>query len=125
MRTADGVREAIEAAALAGQHRLTWAKVLGGWALNLDGSDAAATFSLPRLEVRGSAQGWRSVCLHANGTVSERPGDVTDSILAAKAAALAQARRMLTAAPAAEGMALDPARDGSETPEGACAPSTS
>jgi hypothetical protein len=72
-----------------------WAKVAGGWALNLDGSDAAATFSLPRLEVRGSTRGWRSLCLLANGTVSERPGDLADSMPAAKAAALEQAGRML------------------------------
>ncbi len=72
-----------------------WAKVEGGWAVNLDGSDAAATFSLPRLEVRGSVRGWRSVCLLANGTVLERPGSLPDSMPAAKAAALEQARRML------------------------------
>jgi len=72
-----------------------WVRVAGGWALNLDGSDAAATFSLPRLELRESAQGWRSVCLLANGTVSERPGDLADSMPAAKAAALAQAGRIL------------------------------
>ena len=72
-----------------------WAKVEGGWAVNLDGSDAAATFSLPRLEIRGSAQGWRSVCRLADGTVSERRGDLADSLPAAKAAALEQAGRLL------------------------------
>jgi hypothetical protein len=78
-----------------------WARVAGGWAINLDGSDAAATFSLPRLELRESARGWRSVCLLANGTMSERAGDLADSLPAAKAAALAQAGRMLGPAHAA------------------------
>ena len=72
-----------------------WAKVEGGWALNLDGSDAGATFSLPRLELRGSARGWRSVCRLADGTVRERLGDLTDSMPSAKAAALEQAVRLL------------------------------
>jgi hypothetical protein len=72
-----------------------WAKVQDGWALNLDGSDAAAVFSLPRLEVHASAQGWQSMCLLANGTRSERAGGWADSLPAAKAAALEQAGRML------------------------------
>ncbi len=91
METSTGVVAAAGASALVERPAGTWAKVLGGWALNLDGSDAAATFSLPRLEVRGSVGGWRSVCLHENGTVSERTGSLTDSVPAAKAAALAQA----------------------------------
>jgi hypothetical protein len=72
-----------------------WAKVEDGWALNLDGSDAAAVFSLPRLEVHASAKGWLSMCLLADGTRSERAAGSADSLPAAKAAALEQAGRML------------------------------
>jgi hypothetical protein len=75
-----------------------WARTADGWALNLDGSDAAVVFSLPRLEVRSSAQGWRSLCLLSDGTMRERAGGSTDTVLAAKAAAVEQAGRMLGAA---------------------------
>jgi len=85
MQTADGVHAQVG----------TWARVADGWALNLDGSDAGACFSLPRLEVHPSAPGWRSLCLLADGTRSERGGGLADSMPAAKAAALAQALRML------------------------------
>ena len=44
-----------------------WQRISGGWALNLDGTDASSVFTLPRLEVRASPQGWRSECLLANG----------------------------------------------------------
>jgi hypothetical protein len=81
MRTANGVT--------------AWARTADGWALNLDGSDAAVVFSLPRLEVRSSAQGWRSLCLLPNGTLRERAAGSTNSVVAAKAAALEQAGRML------------------------------
>ncbi len=72
-----------------------WARTTEGWALNLDGSDASLVFSLPRLEVRCSAKGWRSLCLSPDGTLRERQGGSTDSVIAAKAAALEQAGRML------------------------------
>jgi len=78
-----------------------WARTADGWALNLDGSDAAVVFSLPRLEVRTSAQGWRSLCLMPDGTQRERPEGAADSLVAAKAAALRQAGRMLDPAQAA------------------------
>ncbi len=72
-----------------------WARTADGWALNLDGSDAAVVFSLPRIEVRSSAQGWRCLCLLPDGTLRERAGSSTDTVLGAKAAALEQAGRML------------------------------
>lgn len=72
-----------------------WAKVEEGWALNLDGSDAAAVFTLPRLEVRASAAGWTSLCFLEDGTRSERTGCPADSVPGAKAAALDQAARLL------------------------------
>ena len=71
-----------------------WARTAEGWAVNLDGSNAALVFSLPRLEVRSSAQGWRSLCLLPDGTLRERAGSAM-GLVAAKAAALEQAGRML------------------------------
>jgi hypothetical protein len=72
-----------------------WARTTDGWAVNLDGSNAAAVFSLPRLEVRGSARGWRCLCLLTDGTRHEHLCGSSDSVHAARAAALAQAGRML------------------------------
>jgi len=64
-----------------------WARIPTGWALNLDGSDAAAVFSLPRLEVHPSAQGWRSLCLLQDGTRTDRLGRQDDPVQVARAAA--------------------------------------
>jgi hypothetical protein len=72
-----------------------WTKVADGWAINLDGSDAAAGFSLPRLETRASPRGWRSVCFLADGGCSERAEGSADSAWAAKAAAVELAGHML------------------------------
>lgn len=72
-----------------------WARTAEGWALNVDGTDAARVFSLPRLEVRSTAHGWRSLCLMPDGTVRDRPGGTAGTVSAAKAVALEQAGRML------------------------------
>ena len=72
-----------------------WSRTTDGWALNLDGSDAALVFSLPRLELRSSSRGWRSLCFLADGAQREIPGGSADSLLAAKAAAVDQARGIL------------------------------
>lgn len=78
-----------------------WARTADGWAANLDGSDAAVVFSLPRLEIHASAQGWRSLCLLPDGTLRESAVGSMGGMLAAKAAARAQAGRMLGPAHAA------------------------
>jgi hypothetical protein len=72
-----------------------WVRTTDGWALNVDGSNAALVFSLPRLELRSSSRGWRSLCFLADGIQQEQPGGAEDSLMAAKAAAVAQAGRML------------------------------
>jgi len=72
-----------------------WARTSDGWAVNLDGSDARAVFSLPRVEVRSSPRGWRLLCFFPDGTQSERAGSSLGSDLAAKAAAIGEAGRML------------------------------
>jgi hypothetical protein len=72
-----------------------WARTAEGWAVNLDGSDAGAVFSLPRVEVRSSSQGWRLLCFLADGTRRERAGGSLGSAGAAKAAAIGDAGRMV------------------------------
>jgi len=66
---------------------MVWARIESGWAANLDGSDARAIFSLPRLEVHPGVAGWRSLCLRQDGTRAERPGRPGDSVHQARAAA--------------------------------------
>ena len=73
----------------------TWARTTDGWALNLDGSDGALVFSLPRLELRSSSTGWRSLCFLVDGSPRERAAGSADSLMAAKAAAIEQARALL------------------------------
>jgi hypothetical protein len=83
-----------------------WARTTDGWALNLDGSNAAHVFTLPRLELRSSAKGWRSLCFLEDGTQRERAGGSADSLMAAKAEAVEQAGPMLGPAHAAALLAL-------------------
>lgn len=73
-----------------------WARTNDGWALNLDGSDAAARFSLPRLELHAGPAGWECVCHLADGT-SHRPRCRAESTSVAKGAALREARSVLGA----------------------------
>jgi len=80
---------------------LSWARISEGWALNLDGTNAALVFSLPRIEVRSSVRGWRSECLLSDGTRSECGVAYQGGVAAAKATALAQAERLLGPADAA------------------------
>jgi hypothetical protein len=72
-----------------------WVRTTDGWALNVDGTNAALIFSLPRLELRSSSRGWRSLCFLPDGIQREQAGGAEDSLMAAKAAAVTQAGRML------------------------------
>ena len=45
-----------------------WSRTDDGWAVNLDGTDAALTFTLPRIEIRSSPRGWACACHLDNGT---------------------------------------------------------
>ncbi len=45
-----------------------WTRTPDGWAVNLDGSDAAAAFSLPRIELHSGPRGWTAVCHLEGGT---------------------------------------------------------
>jgi len=45
-----------------------WSRTEDGWAANLDGTDAANRFSLPRVELRTSPRGWACACHLPDGT---------------------------------------------------------
>lgn len=45
-----------------------WCRTPDGWAVNLDGTNATATFSLPRVELQSGAGGWTCICRRQNGT---------------------------------------------------------
>jgi len=73
-----------------------WARTDDGWAFNVDGTDAAAGFSLPRLELHSSAQGWQCLCLLPDGRSHKACGP-TGSIAAAKRTTVEEARAVLGA----------------------------
>lgn len=73
---------------------LNWAKTADGWAVNLDGTDAATGFSFPRLELHSSPSGWQCLCLLADGT-AHRPRAAVDSTPSAKRAVIEKARSVL------------------------------
>jgi hypothetical protein len=62
---------------------VSWSRTLDGWAVNLDGSDAARQFTLPRIELRSGPGGWTCACLLRDGT--SRPVAVGGSSSAAQA----------------------------------------
>jgi len=74
-----------------------WSRTSDGWAVNLDGTDAAFVFSLPRVEVRSSPYGWRSACFFADGRQSEWTSPYPGGVAAAMADALAHAARLFAA----------------------------
>lgn len=45
-----------------------WSRTEQGWAVNLDGTDAARGFALPRVELRSSPRGWVCACHLPDGT---------------------------------------------------------
>jgi hypothetical protein len=45
-----------------------WSQTESGWAVNLDGTNAALAFTLPRIEIRSSPRGWACSCHLVNGT---------------------------------------------------------
>lgn len=62
---------------------LSWNRTLDGWAVNLDGSDAANHFTLPRIELHSGPWGWTCLCRLQDGT--SRPVPVGASTSAAEA----------------------------------------
>lgn len=66
---------------------ISWCKTPDGWAVNLDGTDASAEFSLPRIELHSGPNGWTCVCHRQNGTFVKLPLGIGTSAEAAKHAA--------------------------------------
>jgi hypothetical protein len=63
-----------------------WARTDEGWAVNLDGTNAATGFSLPRIEIRSSPRGWACVCHVGDGTSRLVPlGRLTSAAAARRA----------------------------------------
>jgi hypothetical protein len=65
-----------------------WKRTANGWAVNLDGTNAALTFTLPRIELRSSPHGWACVCHLENGTSRLVPLGHSTSTDAAKRAGI-------------------------------------
>lgn len=74
---------------------LAWRRTADGWALNLDGTDAAREFTLPRVELHAGPQGWTGVCHLENGTSRQLSVGRSASARAAMRAALREALLVL------------------------------
>lgn len=72
-----------------------WARTPDGWAVNLDGTDAARQFSLPRLELHAGARGWTCVCHLPDGTSRPVHTGGQATLAGAKRAAVEEALRVL------------------------------
>jgi hypothetical protein len=74
---------------------VTWRRVPEGWAVNLDGTDAARVFALPRVEVRSSPGGWLIACFNEDGSRSGGGVAHSSGLVDAKQRAIAEAARGL------------------------------
>lgn len=72
-----------------------WARTGDGWAVNLDGSDAARGFALPRLELHSGPHGWTAVCHLEGGGTQALPIGSPDGATEAKRAAVERAAAAL------------------------------
>jgi hypothetical protein len=72
-----------------------WARISDGWALNLDGTDAARSFSLPRLELHSGAGGWTCAFHLPDGTSRVVSIGSVPTAVAAKRVAVEEALRAL------------------------------
>jgi hypothetical protein len=66
---------------------ISWCRTPDGWAVNLDGTNAGAEFSLPRIELHSGPNGWTCVCHRPDGTSLKLPLGGGASARAAKDAA--------------------------------------
>lgn len=78
-----------------------WFRIPGGWAVNLDGSNAALCFTLPRVEVRSSPAGWTSEAFFADGSRAVCAPPYPGGAAVVMAEALEHARRLVAALPGA------------------------
>ena len=75
----------------------SWARTDDGWAVNLDGTDAARQYSLPRLELHSGARGWTCECHLPDGTTRPLAIGAPEDLAAAKRAAVESALAVLGA----------------------------
>jgi hypothetical protein len=59
--------------------------------VNLDGTNAAREFTLPRIELHAGARGWTSVCHFQDGTSRRLPVGDASTLAAAKLAVIEEA----------------------------------
>ena len=71
-----------------------WTRTTEGFAVNLDGTDAAREVTFPRLELRSGPAGWECRCLLPDGTAVDAHGR-HGSTAEAKATVVARARSIL------------------------------
>jgi hypothetical protein len=74
-----------------------WAQTPFGWAVNLDGTNAAVEFTLPRVELHSGPRGWTCVCHGQNGMSRQLALGSASSTPAAKRAAIREALAVLGA----------------------------
>jgi hypothetical protein len=67
---------------------ISWCKTEYGWAVNLDGTNAAGEFTLPRIELHSGPKGWTCVCHRQNGTTLKLPLGPATTAAAAKQVAV-------------------------------------
>jgi len=67
---------------------VAWCKTEDGWAVNLDGTNAAAEFRLPRIELHSGPQRWQCVCHRENGRSVTLPLGSVGTAAAAKQVAV-------------------------------------
>jgi hypothetical protein len=70
---------------------ISWVQTPDGWAVNLDGTNAAEEFTLPRIELHSGPRGWTCICHRENGTSRQQPLGSAASASGAKRAAAAEA----------------------------------
>ncbi len=70
---------------------ISWMRTLDGWAVNLDGTNAAREFTLPRIELHSGARGWTSVCHFQDGRSRRLPVEHASTVAGAKLAAVEEA----------------------------------
>ncbi len=76
---------------------ISWAQTPSGWAVNLDGTNAANEFTLPRLELHSGPRGWTCVYHRRNGMSRQLPLGSAATTPAAKRAAILEALLALEA----------------------------
>lgn len=70
---------------------MSWNRTLDGWAVNLDGTNAALRFALPRIELHSGSRGWTCVCRTADGTSRTVTVGASSSAAEAKRAGVEEA----------------------------------